>query len=85
MAPVPIIPLVALVSPDSTVPTHRTLFGASADASRHKAGRFCGIAEEDMLERLSLGEIVDLELDFYQDPAICSRYRAILERVDSRE
>ncbi|WP_442582297.1 winged helix-turn-helix domain-containing tetratricopeptide repeat protein [Mesorhizobium sp. ASY16-5R] len=35
--------------------------------------------------RLSLDEIVDLELDFYQDPAICSRYRAILERVDSRE
>jgi hypothetical protein len=34
-----------------------TLIGASADASRHEAGRFCGIAEEDMFERLSLGEI----------------------------
>jgi hypothetical protein len=34
-----------------------TLIGASADASRHEAGRFCGIAEQQMLEGLSLGEI----------------------------
>lgn len=34
-----------------------TLIGASAEASRHEAGRFCGIAQEQMLESLSLGEI----------------------------
>src|SRR6185436_16278983 len=34
-----------------------TLIGASADASRHEAGRFCGIEQQQMLERLSLGEI----------------------------
>jgi TolB-like protein len=31
---------------------------------------------------LSLDEIVDTEVDFYEDPAVCSRYRAILQRVD---
>jgi succinyl-CoA synthetase alpha subunit len=34
-----------------------TLIGASAEASRHEAGRFCGIAQEQMLGSLSLGEI----------------------------
>jgi hypothetical protein len=34
-----------------------TLIGASADAKQHAAGRFCGIAQQQMLERLSLGEI----------------------------
>ncbi|MFI0845957.1 winged helix-turn-helix domain-containing tetratricopeptide repeat protein [Mesorhizobium sp. IMUNJ 23232] len=34
---------------------------------------------------LSLDEIVDKELDFFKDPAICSRYRAILRRVDGQE
>jgi hypothetical protein len=34
-----------------------TLIGASADASRHEAGRFCGIEQQQMLDRLSLGEI----------------------------
>jgi len=32
---------------------------------------------------LSLDEIVDKELDFYEDSAVCDRYRAILRRVDS--
>lgn len=31
---------------------------------------------------LSLDEIVDAEVDFYRDPAVCGRYRAILQRVD---
>ena len=34
-----------------------TLIGASADAERHEEGRFCGIAQRQLLERLSLGEI----------------------------
>ncbi|MBS0449067.1 MAG: CoA-binding protein [Proteobacteria bacterium] len=34
-----------------------TLIGASADAERHQPGRFAGIAEADLLGRLSLGEI----------------------------
>jgi succinyl-CoA synthetase alpha subunit len=34
-----------------------TLIGASADATRHEAGRFCGIDQQQMLQRLSLGEI----------------------------
>ena len=34
---------------------------------------------------LSLDEIVDLELDFYEDPAVCSHYRAILQHVDRQE
>jgi hypothetical protein len=34
-----------------------TLIGASADASRHEPGRFCGIAEADLLCSASLGEI----------------------------
>ncbi|GAB2456034.1 hypothetical protein GCM10027082_03470 [Comamonas humi] len=34
-----------------------TLIGASADASRHEAGRFCGIADAQLLGELSLGEI----------------------------
>ncbi|MGX5844443.1 winged helix-turn-helix domain-containing tetratricopeptide repeat protein [Mesorhizobium sp. ArgA1] len=32
---------------------------------------------------LSLDEIIDTEVDFYADPAVCSRYRAILQRVDN--
>ena len=31
---------------------------------------------------LGFDEIVDAEVDFYEDPAVCSRYRAILHRVD---
>jgi len=31
---------------------------------------------------LGLDEIVDTEVDYYRDPAVCSRYRAILQRVD---
>lgn len=31
---------------------------------------------------LRLDEIVDKELDFYEDPAVCRRYREILQRVD---
>jgi succinyl-CoA synthetase alpha subunit len=34
-----------------------TLIGASADASRHEPGRFCGIAEVDLLCTASLGEV----------------------------
>ncbi|WP_454735606.1 CoA-binding protein [Cupriavidus necator] len=34
-----------------------TLIGASADAARHQSGSFCGIADEQLLSRLSLGEI----------------------------
>jgi succinyl-CoA synthetase alpha subunit len=34
-----------------------TLIGASADASRHEPQRFAGIAERELLERSSLGEI----------------------------
>ena len=34
-----------------------TLIGASADAARHEEGRFCGLAQQQMLEQLSLGEI----------------------------
>lgn len=33
---------------------------------------------------LSLDEIVDTELDFYRDPAVCGRYRAVLRRVDGQ-
>ncbi len=33
-----------------------TAIGASADASRHGAGRFCGIAGQDLLNQVSLGE-----------------------------
>lgn len=32
-----------------------------------------------------LDEIVDLELDFFWDPAVCRRYREILRRVDGQE
>jgi len=32
--------------------------------------------------RLSLDEIIDTEVDFYTDPAVCNRYRAILQRID---
>jgi TolB-like protein len=32
----------------------------------------------------SIEEIVDSEVDYYEDPAICSRYRAILRRVDDK-
>lgn len=32
--------------------------------------------------KLRLDEIVDKELDFYEDPAVCRRYREILQRVD---
>lgn len=31
---------------------------------------------------LRLDEIVDAEVDYYRDAAVCTRYRAILERVD---
>ena len=31
---------------------------------------------------LSLDEIVDAEVDYYEDPTVCSRYRAILQRVE---
>ena len=34
-----------------------TLIGASADAARHEPGRFCGIAEPELMCRASLGEI----------------------------
>jgi TolB-like protein len=34
---------------------------------------------------LSTDEIVDWELDFYEDPAVCSRYRVIVHRVDGQE
>lgn len=34
-----------------------TLIGASADAARHQSGSFCGIADEQLMGRLSLGEI----------------------------
>ena len=34
---------------------------------------------------LRLDAIVDSEVDFYEDPAVCSRYRAILQRVDRPE
>ncbi|MEJ8848603.1 CoA-binding protein [Variovorax rhizosphaerae] len=34
-----------------------TLIGASADASKHEPGRFCGIEQQQLLGRLSLGEI----------------------------
>lgn len=34
-----------------------TLIGASADASKHEAGRFCGIDDAKLLGELSLGEI----------------------------
>ncbi|MEQ1954053.1 winged helix-turn-helix domain-containing tetratricopeptide repeat protein [Mesorhizobium yinganensis] len=34
---------------------------------------------------LRLDEIVDAEVDFYEDPAVCMRYRAILRRVDGQE
>ncbi len=34
-----------------------TLIGASADASKHEPGRFCGIESTQMLGKLSLGEI----------------------------
>jgi succinyl-CoA synthetase alpha subunit len=34
-----------------------TLIGASADAARHTPGRFCGIAEPELLGRASLGEV----------------------------
>ena len=33
---------------------------------------------------LSLDEIVDTEVDFYRDAAVCGRYRAILKRVDKQ-
>ena len=34
-----------------------TLIGASTDAAKHEAGRFCGVDQQAMLEKLSLGEI----------------------------
>ena len=34
-----------------------TLIGASADASKHEPGRFCGIESTQMLGKLSLGEV----------------------------
>jgi tetratricopeptide (TPR) repeat protein len=34
---------------------------------------------------LSTDQICDSEADFFEDPAICTRYRAILKRVEKRE
>jgi len=34
---------------------------------------------------LSLDQIIDTEVDFYQDATVCVRYRAILERIDDQE
>jgi succinyl-CoA synthetase alpha subunit len=34
-----------------------TLIGASADAEQHRPGSFCGIAETDLLESCSVGEV----------------------------
>ncbi|RWC34217.1 MAG: adenylate cyclase [Mesorhizobium sp.] len=34
---------------------------------------------------LGLDEIVDTEVDFYEDPAVCSRYREILQRVGKEQ
>ena len=34
---------------------------------------------------LTIDEIADNEIDFFEDPAICSRYRAILKRVEKEE
>jgi TolB-like protein/Tfp pilus assembly protein PilF len=34
---------------------------------------------------LRLEDIVDAEVDFYEDPAVCRRYREILQRVDRLE
>jgi len=34
---------------------------------------------------LAIDEIVDTETGFYEDPAVCSRYREILQRVDTYE
>lgn len=34
-----------------------TMIGASADAARHEPGRFCGIAQPDLLCKASLGEV----------------------------
>jgi TolB-like protein len=34
---------------------------------------------------LLIDEIIDTEVDFFEDPAVCSRYRAILQRVDKEE
>ena len=34
---------------------------------------------------LSLDQIIDTEVDFYQDATVCRRYRAIIERVDKAE
>lgn len=34
---------------------------------------------------MRLDEIVDTEVDFYENPAVCSRYRAILQRLDKGE
>jgi TolB-like protein len=31
---------------------------------------------------LSIDEIIDSDIDFYEDPAVCKGYRAILQRVD---
>ncbi|WP_341923362.1 CoA-binding protein [Polaromonas sp. YR568] len=34
-----------------------TLIGASADASRHEAGHFCGLTQQQLMETLSLGDM----------------------------
>jgi hypothetical protein len=39
-----------------------TLLGASVEADRHEAGRFCGIANEEILGRRSLSEVAYLAL-----------------------
>ena len=33
---------------------------------------------------LLIDEILDTEVDFFEDPAVCSRYRAILRRVETK-
>ena len=32
---------------------------------------------------LLIDEILDTEADLFEDPAVCNRYRAILQRVDN--
>lgn len=34
---------------------------------------------------LGLDEIIDAEVDFYRDAAVCNRYRAILQRIDKEQ
>ncbi len=45
-----------------------TLIGASVDAARHEADRFCGVAVQEILERRSLTEVACLAL-FGREPS----------------